>query len=338
MLALMLCPVIVGCQCVLPCKSPVPVASADESETRGLIRALGLPLGSQRSAHFVVIASDVAWGESVSRKLETFYADFFARIKADGFDVRQPNGPRLVWVAFDSRADFDRYVAMSECASLPWLDGFYSGRTNRVAVIRKGEGEPDRGAGESTRAEFSADANVQVAGLAAGGVNRGDLTVPVRHEAAHQLSFNCGLLARGVTYPLWVSEGLATNFESGSPTDDGSNKARRDCVRECLRSHQAVSLDELIGATRVQGSPARCRSTYAFAWAFFRFAYQRHREELKRYLAGLAETETIITIKTRPQSPAQCPDRAQWLRAQFELAFGPLDHIEPEWSQFLRGI
>ena len=328
-LALILCPVAIGCQGVSHVNSPAAVAPAHDSGTAGLIRALGLPLIARRSQHFELIASDGLWSESVSRKLETFYSAFFDRLAADGFDVRPPIAARLVWIAFDSRADFDRYVAMSECVNLAWLDCFYSGRTNRVAVIRRDVVESNRGAGEALAADSSRDTDSPMAALAAlapdVGVG-GDWFVPVRHEAAHQLSFNCGLLTRGVTYPLWVSEGLATNFELGLPTDGGVNNARRDCVRQCVRSGQAVPLDELIGATCVQGSSAKCLRTYGFAWAFFRFAYQRHREEFKRYLAALAEKR------------ADCGDRATRLRAEFDRAFGPLDRIEPEWSQFVRGI
>ena len=40
------------------------------------------------------------------------------------------------------------------------------------------------------------------------------LVATVVHEATHQMAFNCGLHARLAPVPVWVSEGIATYFET----------------------------------------------------------------------------------------------------------------------------
>src|SRR5204863_3951950 len=44
-------------------------------------------------------------------------------------------------------------------------------------------------------------------------------TAKTIHEAVHLLAFNCGVQLPDRDYPFWLSEGLATSFETERPQD-----------------------------------------------------------------------------------------------------------------------
>ena len=232
---------------------------------RELAGQLGPDFAVRSSEHFVFLAADAGWCDIAGQRLERLYARFYGSIKQAGLGGAPP-AERLVWICFKTREEFDCYVASVERMNLSWLEGYYSARSNRVAVVR-----PAPHAGPASAPDAEADSQAEV-----------------MHEACHQLSFNCGLLKRGVMYPLWVTEGMATNYELGAPGDEASNPIRCPHLRESLNRADLPTLDGLVTQTRVPGSGGQAVRAYAQAWAMFRFVFQTRPAELKRYLAALA--------------------------------------------------
>ncbi|MFH1144061.1 MAG: DUF1570 domain-containing protein [Candidatus Eisenbacteria bacterium] len=226
--------------------------------------------------------------------LEDSYA-CFQRVFSDmGF--RPSGAPEpLVWQCFRSRPAYERYCQWTEC-SLSWLDSQYSTRTNCVVLFQ----ERDR-AGEG-----------------------GDLR-QITHEAAHQLAFNCGLMRRGVFYPFWVAEGIATNFERDDEQSDLrlSPNAER-CVGLARRAQdgEMTPLAELVTASSItpELSPM-AGALYDESWGFFRFLLLHHPAALRRYLTELRE---------RP--PAVGDEEA--LQSGFCRIFGDLEPLESAWRLF----
>src|SRR5690606_31731957 len=135
-------------------------------------------------------------------------------------------------------------------SDMSWSQGYYSARTNLVALAdpdhhsRRGTGlrilDAGSGAASITFASASEDA---VPSLHHAGARR------TTHEVAHQLAFDSGLQRRGVMYPLWVAEGLATTFEvevGGVMGPGQDNPVRRHRLEEAYASSSLLPIETLI--------------------------------------------------------------------------------------------
>ncbi len=145
------------------------------------------------------------------------------------------------------------------------------------------------------------------------------------HELAHQLAFNSGIQKRGVMYPIWVSEGLATNFECGGLMTGSalpSNTARGSSLATAYAAGELVPLRQFIVQTRVPADVQASRSHYAQAWAFFRFLLTEYPESLREYLYREAN------------QPAGRRD-ANVMLSRFTDAFGTPESLEQAWNAFV---
>jgi hypothetical protein len=148
------------------------------------------------------------------------------------------------------------------------------------------------------------------------------------HEAAHQLSFNTGLLKRGVMYPFWVSEGLATNFEAGPDGAFGfrnANEPRLRQLRAAAHAKRLIRIEEFVAVARISGdsTPAISEADgYAEAWGVFRFLLSTRPGDLSRYLRSVSALEP-----GRRDAPT--------LRREFDAAFGSAERVAGEWAVFL---
>ncbi len=279
----------------------------DDGVDRQLLTWLGDGYRLVNTRQFTLICGRTDWPAGFQSRLDSFCDEFIRMLDDAGFEVARPSA-RLVWVGFDDRGQFDRYVARWERMNLSRLEGYYSTRTNRVATVM-----PNGQAG-AARAPASQP-----------GDETAPLGVSLMHEAAHQLSFNCGLLKRGVMYPLWVTEGLATNFEVGARKRMGENGPRCSRLIDARAGCEITPLAELAVATRVPADRDDARQLYAEAWGLFRFLLDSRAAELKRYL------ESAARMPEGRRSP-------EAMKAEFESAFGPIGKLEQSWVRFVAGL
>jgi hypothetical protein len=140
----------------------------------------------------------------------------------------------------------------------------------------------------------------------------------IRHEGTHQLAFTLGVQSPFQSGRGWVSEGLATFFETGKP--GGANDSRRDELKLALAGGRLVPLQRLLAM-------ARCESAldYAEAWSLacllmqpeYRAGFLNYLDELRRHPAPFSG------------------DPAEEL-CRF-LPFGP-EELEPRWQAFIRTL
>jgi hypothetical protein len=280
--------------------------------------------------HFCIIHD--AQAEFVSgtgKTLEQAYKRFYGAFSRAGFHLARPT-ERLVWICFPQQGDFNKYAVQAEGMDLSWLDGYYSTLTNRVAVVQPNTmqlaSDPTDGASTSsvrTTLVANAGQSGEVLPMSSGGsgLDRPRLT----HELAHQLAFNSGLQNRGVMYPFWVSEGLATNFEFDSATGvgfEGSSIARRKCLAQAHAAGELMPLWQFIVQTSAPADISRSRRCYAQAWAFFRYLLTEHSAALRIYL------HRVAALPPGPRGAAT-------LRREFIEAFGSLESLEGSWDAFL---
>jgi Protein of unknown function (DUF1570) len=157
-------------------------------ELTGTLQAeLGRRVEVTATAHYLV-AHPIGQGEYWSDRFEQMYRQFIHYFGVRGISLRQPEVP-LVAIVFTRHDDFLRYAMADGNRPVPGLLGYYSTRTNRVALFDIGEGRSNN----------------------AGWQQNGFTIV---HESAHQLAFNLGVHNRFAPVPQWLAEGLGTLFEA----------------------------------------------------------------------------------------------------------------------------
>lgn len=259
----------------------------------------------EREDRFVIHAGDASETELglLKRRLGESYSLIRSVLCAAGFDWREPERP-LIWHRFETETAYRRYCRTAEGLELHSFDSFYSASTNVVVWLAHESADPDSAHSERERRLIS-------------------------HEAAHQIAFNCGILRRGVVYPFWVSEGLATSFEYTGPEAPQSlppNPARRAGILRQLASGSLLPVDRFLLLTQVPPSLyAKTSDLYDQAWALFRFLLHEHPQALRAYLEELSLNAWI-------------PPTDEKQRAAFERAFGDIGAIEVEWRVYLEHL
>ena len=224
-----------------------------------------------------------------------------------------------------------RYARRADRIDASWTAAYYSARTNRVALVaqRAGDGH-DHDARHASLTDHSlhADADrldtTEAADSTLSHISRASTT----HEAAHQLAFNSGLQRRGVIYPVWVSEGLATNFElmehGGDLGPGHDNPVRRIQLLEADAGGRLLDLDVLASQTRVPSDDAAAtRDLYAQSWGLFKFLYETRPDAMSDYLQRLRDLPTGVRDE-------------EALHDAFIRSFGEPDDLERSWRRWLQ--
>jgi hypothetical protein len=246
------------------------------------------------SRHFV------AWGNAgrdfTAARLgncERLYVDFFPHFEAKGFKVRRPAG-RLMIAVFDSQSGFEAYLGQKMPSNLV---GIYHPPSNRLVIydIHKNravvEGKQKaRAMGEKIPLDID---RVQYLGEVERRARMycDDANVSTTaHEAAHQLSFNCGLLNPKGDVPSWLAEGLACYCESSSRGEwqgvGAPNFERTRALVVGLRGGpwKLVPLAKLVGNDDWRKDAATLLTGYAQSWALFRMLMEERPRALRAYL------------------------------------------------------
>ena len=264
----------------------------------------------------IVHDADETEAEKIAQLLELTYQQFQTTFKSRGFELRNPED-KLMWVCFSDCGRFNSYALEADGMDLSWLSGYYSAKTNVVAIIKPHaraylqENQPPARDGD-TGGNILAITSVPGAHPDA---------VKIIHEAAHQFAFNTGLQKRRVMYPLWLSEGLATSFENGQIF--GGDDVRMQRLVEMHHQGKLIPLNEFVTMTRLPASSQTHKDIYAQACGLFNFLCKHRSDNLRSYLAELYKLE---------------PGRrsTQVLHREFISAFGDIGKLEGSWRQCIQ--
>ncbi len=287
---------------------------------------IGPGVDAHHTKHFTLLHPDhEVWAEHTGKLLEQAHDEFYRAFGAAGFKLKPVDKP-LVWLCFPDREGFNDYAQVADRIDMSWSQGYYSARTNIVAVIQTPaypKTETDSSAPKTqvvTTVYPNDDASARATRLE---------SARATHELAHQLAFNSGLQKRGVMYPLWASEGLATNFEadaSGNITFGATNAFRRRALVGAWRGERLVPLTEFVTLSRINPGDGRAISDiYAQCWGLFQFLMAEYPSQTSRYLKLLAEGEAGY--------------RDEWtMRREFVAAFGPIWKVERKWHDYVADL
>ncbi len=283
-----------------PATKPSPRSLPENKAAQArLVRELGGKFKVHVSDHYLVVHSaDEAHAKACAASLERTHDVFFENFNRTVIRPR-PLTRRLVCLIFTDGKDYVAYAKRADRAIIRGGGGYYSSRTNRIAMLH-------------TRGR---------------GGYHGTSIIP--HEAAHQLANNTGLQSQVVLYPHWLREGLASNFEpAGAGASFGPFSGTLTYHAGYPRSlHGGKSLVplETFAVTMDPPRGANSMAWYAQGWGLFRYLLTERPEQMKAYLIGLAR------MGAGRHSPAKLLD-------VFEKAFGPAEKLEGAWKKYIESL
>lgn len=245
---------------------------ADEAAKRMLAE---LPPGFRvyKTAHYVICHNTpdfyVEW---VGSLFEQAYAGFYSFWKNKGRQLEENRFP-LTAIVFADQASFAQFARPELGDMVDSVIGYYNLQSNRMLTY------------------YLQNAERRVATIV--------------HEAVHQLSYNSGLQRRMADNPYWVSEGLATYFETpdgsarGWRTIGGVNQVNLGRFHNYLPNRPADSLVTLLRDDARFRNPAEANAAYAEAWALNYFLLRTKRKEYIAYLKMLSEGELLRPVDAR---------------------------------------
>ena len=268
--------------------------------------------------------------EGVFRQVEHFY-------RVHGFQVRKPD-TTLMAIVFGSQNEFRNYCQKDNVAWSPQLQGYYSLRTNRVALFD----DPER-----SFAAVSRNVNLHLATSApspnlrpAAGSSlvrplfsvSGETANTIIHETTHQVGYNIGIHSRLGGSPTWILEGLATVLEADGVRTTGSKGINKSRINESrldwFRKQYAIRrvAGDVANMVANEGFFKRnVLDAYSNAWAltFFMTESPARTQQFVRY---------IRLVESRdPQATYTAEERL----ADFAQVFGDISRLEVDFLRTL---
>lgn len=304
--------------------SLTPCSKAEVAEK---VKAL-MPPGTKsiQTDHFVVCynTTDVyaQWNANLYERMYNGMRRFWSE---KGIDVHEPRFP-MVALIFSTQEEYLNY-AKRDFAGAEGTYGYYEMMANRLATFDLTGIEGMIPAGVRIQREeliteiFSRpQAERQVA--------------TILHEASHQIAFNTGVQKRLGDNPLWVSEGMATFFESPDFSKAGGwggtgkvNRFQLNNLRRLASQRPEDSLLRLIVRDEVLRNGDTSQAAYAESWGWTFFLIKRRPKQYVEYLE---------LLESRP--PGQPSDAKQRL-ADFKKCFGDdLDKLNREFVRFIGSL
>lgn len=221
--------------------------------------------------HFVV-AMPAGQKDFWSPRFEEFYNSFALYFSVRGIKLREPGEP-LVVIVFPSQREFARYAIAEQVPSVNGILGYYSPKTNRVAMY-------DVGAGSKSDEAWAMNAETLL------------------HELAHQIAFNTGVHSRSGLTPRWLCEGLGTLFEakgvwksrSYPNKADRLNTARLRDYRQYAAKAKDSIVTQLIESDKWFEQDASL--AYAYSWAITFYLTETQPRKYSDYLQLTAKRAT----------------------------------------------
>ena len=291
--------------------APEPPPSPAELGKRLLAE---LPTGFQilTTKHYVVCfdtSRDYAkWCAAIFERLHDAFGIYWARA---GLEVQDPGRP-LVVVIYADKPAYEADAARDLGAAASRVAGYYNLLSNRIVTYDLTGS--DLLAASRGRRPGTVGTEILASPAAVG------LVSTLVHEATHQLAFNSGMHRRLAPIPLWVSEGIATYFETPDLKNvrgwRGVGAVNRPRLEHFLRHYEPGCVAAMIRDDEAFRTPDRAVDCYATAWAVCHHLLQVRKPEFVAYLRGLADKQPLDE------------DSADQRLAAFQAAFGDPAAVE----------
>lgn len=225
------------------------------------------------------------WCGALFERLHDAFTNFWRQA---GLEMTPPPRPLLV-VIFADRQRYEAFAARDLGTAADRVVGFYNLMTNRVTTFDlTGSAALARPTGQAAAA-----AGLEILGSP----EASGMVATLVHEATHQMAFNGGLHQRLAPVPLWLSEGVATYFETPDLASDrgwkGIGAVNKPRLERFLTSPRAGGLREIVVGDEAFRSPDEALDAYARAWALTFFLVQTRKAAFVDYLRTIARKEPL---------------------------------------------
>ncbi len=254
-----------------------------------LIAEYGSDFAVTQTKHFTICSqSGKRYSKWCSYLFERLYNVLHNHWDSKKLPLHEPEVP-LIAVIFKDRANFENYASQILGKENAGVHGFYSTQSNRMVLYDL----------TATPGERPAFTNADILRK----LSKSPFNVAtIIHECTHQIAFNIGLHTRFADNPLWLTEGMATYFETpdlrsktGWRTVGKPNPWRLRQFQDYARSRRPVdSLQTLIMTDQRFQDPENVLDTYSESWAFTYFLIKTKRKLYQEYLALIAEKKPLI--------------------------------------------
>ena len=268
----------------------VPI-TADEMEQRMLSE---MPSGFNvyRTNDYIIVHNTTdKYVRQVGTLFQQLHRGFFTYWENQRWELPEPRFP-LVALVFASREDFLRHAQPEIGDTAKNVIGYYHLSSNRMTTY-----------------------NVP---------NLERTVATIIHEATHQLAYNCGVQQRFADNPMWVSEGLATFFESPDMRNPRKwrsigrvNQVNLGRWRKYVRTRPEESLITLLSDDARYRNSGTAINAYAEGWALTYFLIKTRRKEYVAYLKTLSEGQPLAERTKR--------ERIDMFEAAFDTTVAELD-------------
>jgi hypothetical protein len=231
------------------------------------------------SAEFLVVQPRTAQRDW-ARSMQQFYGNIQTYCAGRQIRFQAPRFP-LVAIVLPNRQTMLAYAARRQEAVRPHFLAYYGLNTNRIVMV-----DPSSPRSDSRTPSGSSEAALNLE--------------TVFHETFHQVAFNSGLHRRTLPPPLWVSEGMATAFETAGMADHQRSRTLRDRLHrtQCQlfkdfarRPDFGPTLASLIASDEL--FQARPTEAYAIAWAMAFYWMEQSPQAFSDYLERLKRGATF---------------------------------------------
>jgi hypothetical protein len=302
------------------------IQRTDEGIVRRTQALLGAGFRRSDTEHFVIL-SDCAedWTAARGRLLERTREQYFRVAEKMKLPVF-PHRAKLLCVLFNDHEQYQRFARQHDGLEAQWVAGYYATMTNRIVFYNdatspaytavrdridtyeqqlrqtrsKAEEATRRRQSDAARRLFTSadelERRIQRERSRIGKRAAAFSTAKTVHEAVHLLSFNTGMQLSDRDYPFWLSEGLATSFETEDAAGDfGPDHAsglgsRRERYGELERLGRLRPLGALVTLTDVPGLDGdTAEAMYSQSHAVFSYLYARDPAAMGRYIGALVE-------------------------------------------------
>jgi len=246
--------------------------------------------------YMIVSDTTVAYATWCGNLLEQLNTTFLEHWRAKGFELSEPEFP-LVAVIFADYGNFVRCTRNEVGPAVTNIRAYYNQQSNRIVFYDL--------TGQENHGGIRGSINQRIREIMSRPESANAVSTFV-HEATHQISFNCGMFQRYAACPLWVSEGIATLYET---PDFNSVKAWSSDIKinrtrlarfyrhfnernpqepmKTLVSSDATLLFNVSDSDTVLGAYATC-------WTMMHYFNAKHGDKLVEYLKIISRKKPHI--------------------------------------------
>ena len=225
------------------------------------------------------------WCAALFERLHDAFANFWRQA---GLDMPPPPRPLIV-VIFANRQRYEAFAARDLGAAADRVVGYYNLMTNRVTTYDL--------TGNASLARPAGQAAARTGPEILGSPEAASLVATLVHEATHQMAFNGGLHRRLAPIPLWLSEGVATYFETPDLGSErgwkGIGNVNAPRLERFLATYRPGELERIVRADEPFRRPDEAVDCYARAWALTFFLMQTRKAAFVTYLRTIAGKEPL---------------------------------------------